>query len=922
MVGETHLKSGILDSEIALDGFNLHRVDRKISKDGPKKGGGIMLFSKSKLKVTILESISESKCFEYLAVRVHLGPSSVVVVGVYRMPSATQNSVDLLFDLVSKYAKEELILTGDVNLNWLDDKSKYIKELCTNFEPLALHQLITESTRPNLKESAKSTLLDILLTNHPDKIVASGVFPLGISDHCPIACIRSTHIMAAKPRIIQRRNIKHFVEESFLAEISQSNIAHTLELQNSQAALAFFAESFNSTLDNHASFMTLRVKDRITPWFTKELITLLREKNKAWALARKTDDPLHWSLFRQLRNKCTITTKKAKSNFCVDQITSSFSDPTKFWKVVNSHKNKSSGSFPTHLIVDKSLVSGQNEICSNLNSHFSSAGHLFDREVPGPPVNPLPTHPYEHPANFTFRPFTTGEVLKVIQSLNSKCPTGEDKLDPSFLKLAIKAPIVIESITHIFNLSIATGSLPLAWKTAYVTPLHKGGDRDDPNNYRPISKLCFLAKALETLVNNQIKLFLSQNAILSPHQSGFRPKHSTISAVTLVTNDIISGLDKKKHCAALFVDLSKAFDTVDHPLLLKALAKIGLDKKACAFFEDYLHERLQCVKHGSAQSTFLKITKGVPQGSILGPVLFTIYINEIVSLLTDCFAHLYADDTVIYCIADTIELAIERLQLAFNTLQTFFVQLKLVLNASKTKFMVFTRAQHVDYSNLCIKTLKGSHIDRVSEYKYLGIWLDDKVTFNLHVDTLASKLRQKIGFLYRNKSIFPKICRKRIIEAVFLSALDYGDIIYGNATSTTLGPLNTVYHSAIRFITGDAYRTHHCLLYDKVEWLSLENRRKLHLYMFIFKALIGKLPPYISAMFHLKSHAYSTRSSRWITYETHRMNSDLGRTAFSSLAPSTWNKLQDTFKLDKLPSIGHFKELIRDCCISVCNCPT
>ena len=146
--------------------------------------------------------------------------------------------------------------------------------------------------------------------------------------------------------------------------------------------------------------------------------------------------------------------------------------------------------------------------------------------------------------------------------------------------------------------------------------------------------------------------------------------------------------------------------------------------------------------------------------------------------------------------------------------------------------MVFTWAKIIDCSKLCIKTLKGSPIEMVSEYKYLGIWLDDKVTFDLHIDTLASKLRQKNGFLYRNRSIFPKLCRKRIVEAVFLSVMDYGDIIYGNAASTTLEPLNTVYHSAIRFITEDSFRTHHCHLYDRVDWPSLENRHKRHLYVY------------------------------------------------------------------------------------------
>ena len=155
---------------------------------------------------------------------------------------------------------------------------------------------------------------------------------------------------------------------------------------------------------------------------------------------------------------------------------------------------------------------------------------------------------------------------------------------------------------------------------------------------------------------------------------------------------------------------------------------------------------------------------------------------------------------------------------------------------------------------------------------------------------------------------------------MFLSVLDYGDTIYGNAVPTTLDPLKTVYHSAIRFITEDAFRTHHCLLYDKVKWLSPENRRKLHLYMFIFKALAGNLPPYISSMLSLKSNSQGTRSINWITYETPFMRTDLGKTAFSALAPSTWNKLQNTFKLVNFPSIGKFKELVMDSCISVCTC--
>ena len=208
MIGESWLRNSIPDSEINLDGFNTHRIDRVLCEGGKKKEGGVLVYSRSGLSVTVLESISITECFEYISLRVTIGPSSIIVVGVYRPPSATKDSIDRLFDLIYKYANEELIVTGDLNLNWLNDSSNYIKEKCNQFDPLALHQLIINTTRPNLKVPEKSTLIDIILTNRPEKMVASGVFALGNSDHCPIACIRSTQMETTKPCLIHKRNIK------------------------------------------------------------------------------------------------------------------------------------------------------------------------------------------------------------------------------------------------------------------------------------------------------------------------------------------------------------------------------------------------------------------------------------------------------------------------------------------------------------------------------------------------------------------------------------------------------------------------------------------------------------------------------------------------------------------------------------------
>ena len=513
---------------------------------------------------------------------------------------------------------------------------------------------------------------------------------------------------------------------------------------------------------------------------------------------------------------------KAKSNYYVHLLgnNSTHPNPKKFWKIINTTRKQNSNALPTHLNVGHDVLTNENEICTAFNSHFAAAGHLFDNLY----INPAATdnlHTQNAAAavsdgdstlsaldpsfSFSFIPFTTSEVFYALSTIDPKKSVGEDNLDPFLLKAS--TPLITDIVCYIFNLSISSGIIPRAWKTAHVIPLHKGQNKSDPNNYRPISKLSCLAKILESLVHNQLKSFLHNYSVLSPYQSGFRAKHSTISATTLVLNDILTALDKKLFCATLFVDLSKAFDTVDHSLLLERLRLIGFNPSACTWFKNYLSGRYQCIKFGAVKSEFLHIAKGVPQGSILGPILFIIYINNVVNTLQDCNTHLYADDTILYCFSDSVEKSINMLQLSFDIFQKSLLDLKLVLNADKTKSMLFTKGRVLNghYTQLC--TSNGTAIERVPHYKYLGIWLDEKLTFNTHIEILIKKLRMKLGFFYRNRSCFPWPTRKRLIESLFLSVLDYGDIIYRNASATTLKSLDSVYHSALRFITGDSYTT-------------------------------------------------------------------------------------------------------------------
>ena len=713
---ESWLKSKHSDSDVFLNDYNLFRIDRTTSM-----GGGVAVYAKVCYSVTVLKTVAIENCFEFIALRVSLGPTnSIIVIGVYRPPSAKSEAIDKLSRLISHYKNEEIIVLGDINLNWATNVSDNWKEVCSN---LNLTQLITEPTRPNFNNIERSSVLDLILCNKSDKIIASGVFELGISDHCPIGCIRDTRMKKAPPQVIVKRNFKHFNEDAFFDDFYHSDILGTSNILEPDQALNHFIRTFNVLVNKHAPLKNQRVKNRSSPWFTMDLSKLLKSKNKAWSLAKKHRDQSHWDAFRQIRNTFTSSVRKAKSLYYLNNFSSCYSNPAKFWKLVNSTtKNNNITTMPTLIKDGQNEISGDAEVCSAFNNHFITAGHLFDNTHPdGSTTNLIVNRPtlVDHVSpQFTLKLLTSEEVGKALSTIDPKKATGEDGLDPYLLQLS--AQLISEPIAHIFNRTILSGIIPKVWKVAHVVPLHKGGDKTDVNNYTPISKLSCLSKILESLICEQLKEFLSTHSLLSPSQSGFRANHSTVSAASLVLNDIVSAVDNKKQCAALFIDLSKAFDTVNHSLLLRRLQNIGCDSNSLKWFHNYLSDRQQYVRAGKAQSAPLPITNGVPQGSILGPVFFTIYINDIAKEITNCNIHLYADDTILYCWADSMDLAFNNLQLAFNVLQNALFNLKLVLNSDKTKCMAFTRAKSTDFTNLNICTLNGAFLERVQHYKYLG----------------------------------------------------------------------------------------------------------------------------------------------------------------------------------------------------------
>uniref|UniRef100_A0A3B3DM95 Reverse transcriptase domain-containing protein n=2 Tax=Oryzias melastigma TaxID=30732 RepID=A0A3B3DM95_ORYME len=915
IISESWLTKSIFNNDISIDGYNVYRADRL------KKGGGVAIYIKAKFNASLVLSQSISKQFEFLAVKVDIGPScSITVAGCYRPPSASKETLQSLQLLLTKLNFTELLLAGDLNWDWLTAGSDEFKSFC---DSVNLSQLVNLPTRPNIKNPQKSTLIDLILTNVPHKYSSLGVFCNDLSDHCVVAVCRNTKIPKFKPRIVYKRNMKHFNEQAFYHDLSQVKWENIGLIPDVEHAWAFFKENFLQIINNHAPFKKCRVKGRENPWFSSDLADMINERNRAWDKARKTDLPTDWCVFKQLRNKCTSLIKKAKSEYFLSVTTENLNNPQKFWKVIKSLSvNKIGHTLPNLIVRDSVPIHDRTQILNCFNEHFLSASSLFD-SVTTSVTNPS-TKPLQFCSNsfnsFNFVPFSSFEVHKALKALDSRKPPGPDLIESYFLKLA--ADYVAQPLSILFNLSIQTKEIPAVWKSAFVFPLLKGGDPTVLTNYRPISNLCVLAKILESLVCDQLKKYLHDNNILSEFQSGFRKKHSTTTATMKVINDVIVALDKKQHCASLFIDLSKAFDTVDHSILIDRLLSIGVSELAIAWFSNYLHNRTQCIKHEDLCSDLVTTKKGVPQGSVLGPLLFILYINDVGQSVSEANLHFYADDTVIYCCGSSLLQVIETLQKAFVAVQNSLLQLKLVLNADKSKLMLFSNKKVPDDLPV-VTTLEGEVIEVVEEYKYLGVLIDNSLTFKPFMENLLKKLKLRLGFFYRNRLCFSFKAKKYLVNATFLSVLDYGDLFYMNAPASCLQKLDSVYHSSLRFISNCKAMTHHCELYKRVGWPSLSSRRQYHWHIFIYKALAGLLPPYICELLkHRNLPSHSLRSNDQLLLSVPFARTEFGKKAFVNAAPLAWNILQKGWRLIELPSLQVFKAKLTEKQKSTecCNC--
>ncbi len=500
---------------------------------------------------------------------------------------------------------------------------------------------------------------------------------------------------------------------------------------------------------------------------------------------------------------------------------------------------------------------------------------------------------------------TEQDVHDQLKILDTNKAYGPDGIPPRLLKEA--AVEITPSLTKLLNASLNQETFPTIWKGANVLPLYKKDDANQRTNYRPVSLLCTLSKVFERIVFKYVYNFFRENFLISIHQFGFLPGHSTVLQLTEIYHHFCKAVSDGKEIRVVFLDIKKAFDRVWHRGLIFKLERCGISGKLLHWFADYLKDRVQRVILKGQYSKWLKIVAGVPQGSVLGPLLFLIFINDLTSVIDFCDIRMFADDTSLFITVDNREEAAVSLNHDLANVQTWADRWLVSFSPPKTESLIISTKTQLDRHPQL--SFMGTPIKEVKEHKHLGITLTQSLRWNKHIDEISNKCTKKLDVM---KSLKWKIDRKSL-ETIFnsfvLPCMDYGDVLYAGTYDSDLCKLDKILVDAMRIVTGATARSNIKLLHEETGWPTLTERRTKHVLCSFFKILHDMSPSPILETYNTlvaREQHYALRNMNHIPAPFTRTESY--RRSYFPDAIRRWNQLSPTLKENH--SFEEFKQLL------------
>ena len=620
-----------------------------------------------------------------------------------------------------------------------------------------------------------------------------------------------------------------------------------------------FNNIYETVLENHAPIKNIKIKSRPTPFVDDEIKLAMKERDQLHEQFSQTRCPLDWLNYKKARNTVKFKLRSSEKDYIADQISKCKKNSGALWKIIHQTLPKKERSKPVY-------TKDNTKVADDFNTYFATVGKNTAQAVKKlsednniqPYINsPYLSNPaFRCPDAFKFVAVSEDEILRTIMSIPINKFPGPDKINMRIIRDSL--PYILTPVTNIIiiNSSLLSSTYPDSWKLAEVVPIPKEGNYEIASNNRPISLLPILSKVCEKVALNQLTEYLNKYNLLSPCQSGNKRNHSTETININTTDRILKSMDQKKLTALILIDLSKAFDSIDHSILLQKLKAVGVSLSALEWFQSFLTDRRQYVRIGSSTSNPLKITHGVPQGSMLSPLLFSIYTNDLPSATKECSLDSYVDDSKVSLSFSIQDISKAKLALEedLNNVARWCCTNSLLLNPDKTKFILFGTPQLLGTlpEELTLNFLNKTLYPLFS-VKDLGVTLDSHLKYDTHISELVSSCLSKLCQISRVRHLLDRETLSLIIHSLVLSKIFYCSVVWSNTAAKNVEKLQLVQNFAARIITGNSKFDHISPILQELGWMTVHKRLIYRDTLQIYKCLKDLSPQYLGKLFKLRA---------------------------------------------------------------------
>ena len=809
-----------------------------------KRGGGLLIYICDKLAsyCTILDDITScTNNLEQMWVRVEHPTMRQQIIGVCYRPLngsttlCTQES-SVSMDMLSEHFNAETTILGDFNMDYRRRSTASYRQLKDFEKTYGLRQLITDCTRITKKSNS---LIDLIFTNI-EHVSESGTMSYAISDHQPVYMIKKKPREKSETLLTRGRSYVNYNKVQYQQIIKDD--VRWQEFWDPEKSVSDLWHIMHSCIlsaaDIHCPEKNIILKNIRPNWITADTVEALNDKYKLYRVAKSTRLDQDWINYKHARNHAARLMKNTREQFVIQEIENCGDDSRKLWREL--HKNLGSTkvntkSFETIKDPDGNILSGK-AAYDNLNTYFTTVPNELSMNFGTDPWTPLNSAINNSGMVFDFKYVPKDKIIKLVKDINIHKSSATPRLSARILKDAFE--ILCNELCYMLNMSLNTGEFPGEWCVGLITPLPKTGNLLDANNWRPITQIPLIGKLLERIVNSQLQSHLQNINVLNKNQFGFTQNKSTSHAVFKLITDLYENVDSKNISQLLYIDYRKAFDTIDHGILIKKLQTYyNISNASVRWFENYLSNRKQKIVKPQQCSILNPVTVGVPQGSILGPTLFIMFVNDLFNVINgdECKMIMYADDTVVYTASKTLDEGYTHLERNLGLIIDWCNNNKLTLNVGKTKHMVIGPTLN---ENLVVgKNLiyKNKQIEIVSEYTYLGIELDNKLTMEKHINKSVCKANKKLFMIYKIRKCLSKKTTALLYKQLVRPHLEYCDFLIDSSLKKHIDKFDNVQKRAVRTINyGHGVHKTYAETLHEYDIQNLRVRRKEHLLMNMF----------------------------------------------------------------------------------------